>query len=62
MFKIITLPGEFVVERRRMDYNHYRPHRSLGYRSPAAFAATLKLSYKVVHNSGAGQAYLERVE
>ena len=31
---------KYVVERWRMDYNHYRPHSSLGYMSPAAFAAT----------------------
>jgi len=30
----------YVVDRWRMDYNHYRPHSSLGYVSPAAFAAT----------------------
>jgi len=30
----------YVVERWRMDYNHYRPHSSLGYTSPAAFAAS----------------------
>ena len=30
----------YVVERWRMDYNHYRPHSSLGYMSPAAFAAS----------------------
>ena len=29
----------YVVDRWRMDYNHYRPHSSLGYMSPAAFAA-----------------------
>ncbi|MBC8377812.1 MAG: transposase [Planctomycetes bacterium] len=27
-----------VVNRWRMDYNHYRPHSSLDYRAPAAFA------------------------
>jgi len=27
-----------VVERWRMDYNHYRPHSSLGYMTPAWFA------------------------
>lgn len=30
----------YVVDRWRMDYNHYRPHSSLGYMSPAAFAAS----------------------
>lgn len=30
----------YVVNRWRMDYNHYRPHSSLGYMSPAAFAAS----------------------
>ncbi len=29
-----------VVDRWRMDYNHYRPHSSLSYVSPVAFAAT----------------------
>ncbi len=29
----------YVVDRWRMDYNHYRPHSSLGYVSPVAFAA-----------------------
>ena len=30
----------YVVDRWRMDYNHYRPHSSLDYMSPTAFAAT----------------------
>jgi len=30
----------YVADRWRMDYNHYRPHSSLGYMAPAAFAAT----------------------
>ena len=30
----------YVMDRWRMDYNHYRPHSSLGYVSPVAFAAT----------------------
>ncbi len=30
----------YVVDRWRMDYNHYRPDGSLDYMSPAAFAAT----------------------
>jgi transposase InsO family protein len=30
---------KYVVDRWRMDYNHYRPHSSLDYMAPAAFAA-----------------------
>jgi transposase InsO family protein len=29
----------YIVDRWRMDYNHYRPHSSLDYMAPAAFAA-----------------------
>ena len=29
----------YVADRWRMDYNHYRPHSSLNYMAPAAFAA-----------------------
>jgi transposase InsO family protein len=29
----------YVVDRWRMDYNHYRPHSSLDYMAPAAFAS-----------------------
>ena len=29
----------YLADRRRMDYNHYRPHSSLDYMAPAAFAA-----------------------
>ena len=29
----------YVANRWRMDYNHYRPHSSLDYMAPAAFAA-----------------------
>ena len=28
----------YVAERWRMDYNHYRPHSSLGYMTPAEYA------------------------
>lgn len=31
----------YVADRWRMDYNHYRPHSSLNYKSPAAFAAMI---------------------
>ena len=30
---------KYVADRWRMDYNHYRPHSSLDYMTPAAFAA-----------------------
>ena len=30
----------YVADRWRMDYNHYRPHSSLGYMAPAAYAAS----------------------
>ncbi len=30
----------YVVDRWRMDYNHYQPHSSLGCVSPVAFAAS----------------------
>ena len=29
----------YIADRWRMDYNHYRPHSSLDYMAPAAFAA-----------------------
>lgn len=31
--------GQVVIEQHRVDYNHARPHSSLGYRTPAEFAA-----------------------
>ena len=34
----------YVVDRWRMDYNHYRPHSSLNYMAPAAFGATCQSS------------------
>jgi len=30
----------YVVDRWRLDYNHYRPHSALGWQTPAAFAAS----------------------
>jgi hypothetical protein len=29
---------KYVVDRWRMDYNHYRPHSSLAYMTPAEFS------------------------
>ena len=34
----------YVADRWRMDYNHYRPHSSLNYMAPAAFAAMFQSS------------------
>ena len=31
--------AQWVIDRWRTDYNHHRPHGSLGYQTPAAFAA-----------------------
>ncbi len=33
----------YVADRWRRDYNHYRPHSSLDYMAPAAFAAICHL-------------------
>ena len=34
---------KYVVDRWRMDDNHYRPHSSLGYQTPAAYAEPCRL-------------------
>ena len=34
----------YICERYQADYNHHRPHQSLGYLTPAQFAATAKRS------------------
>ncbi len=34
---------KYVVDRWRMDYNHYRPHGSLDYQTPAAYAEQCRL-------------------
>lgn len=36
-----------VIEQWRQEYNHHRPHSSLGYTPPAAFAARSKLSLQL---------------
>jgi transposase InsO family protein len=32
--------AQVLAEQHRLEYNHHRPHSALGYRTPAAFAAT----------------------
>jgi len=41
---------KYVVDRWRMDYNHYRPHSSVGYMTPAAFA-------QLCHEAGCVRPY-----
>ncbi len=36
-----VLEAKVLSEDYRLDYNHHRPHSSLGYQTPAAFAASL---------------------
>ena len=38
--------ARWVVDRWRLDYNHQRPHSSLGYQTPAAFAARCSSSVR----------------
>jgi transposase InsO family protein len=40
--------AQVVVEQWRQEYNHRRPHSSLGYLSPAAFADQARLSLQLV--------------
>lgn len=40
--------AQIVVEQWRQEYNHRRPHSSLGYLAPAAFAEQVRLSLKLV--------------
>jgi len=40
--------AQTIIEQWRQEYNHYRPHSSLGYVPPAAFAEQSKLSLQLV--------------
>jgi hypothetical protein len=49
--------ARWVVDRWRLDYNHQRAHSSLGYQTPAEFAAALLtqiLLFRLVHRRGEG--------
>lgn len=39
--------AQTIIEQWRQEYNHHRPHSSLGYRTPAAFAEQSRLSLKL---------------
>ena len=39
--------AQTIIEQWRQDYNHHRPHSSLGYTPPAAFAEQSKLSLQL---------------
>ena len=45
----------YVAERWRMDYNHYRPHSSLGYMTPAEYA-------KLCEDVGCFKRHKQRLE
>jgi hypothetical protein len=45
----------YVADRWRMDYNHYRPHSSLGYMAPVEFAA-------MCLKQGSGSLHLTQVK
>ncbi|MBK9745812.1 MAG: transposase [Chloroflexi bacterium] len=40
--------AQIVTEQWRQEYNHRRPHSSLGYLAPAAFTEQIRLSLSVV--------------
>ena len=42
------LEARVVIEDWRHDYNHYRPHRSLGGQTPAAYAANHKQTHPTI--------------
>jgi putative transposase len=52
--------AKVLVEDWRLDYNHHRPHSSLKYMTPAAFAASLKTASPAAPPLGAAPLTTER--
>ncbi|MBI1277530.1 MAG: transposase [Anaerolineaceae bacterium] len=40
--------AQSIIDHWRLEYNHHRPHSSLGYLPPAVFAEQARLSLEVV--------------
>ena len=55
LFTTLT-EAKVVTEDYRLEYNHCRPHSSLGYQTPAAFAAACRAGYAALRNGSAPPA------
>ena len=49
--------ARYIVDRWRLDYNHYRPHSRLGWMTPAAFAARCPRKGRPCVPSGSATPY-----